>query len=255
VLDVGPGALVQDVPVALQLRPDEDRRYRRGQHHAPHRAGDGVVEAAFHVKVGAEDRQGAERRRRLRGPGPPAWSVEGDGYAPAMVSGGAGCVERAGGGVEVAGSRTGGGGAGGRPAATRAEGRWRPGARADGRRRWGRTGGSGASGRPMAAGGARGKAAAARADRRRRRRRAGDGGRVCVRVRCVSQGSADLDKSLTICRVPDQVCRVPEIRHSAKPFSKKKANKLFAECWLRGHSAKPSFAECQVRGHTAKNFF
>jgi len=53
-----------------------------------------------------------ERRRRLRGPGPPAWSVEGDGYAPAMVSGGAGRVERAGGGVEVAGSRTGGGGAG-----------------------------------------------------------------------------------------------------------------------------------------------
>ena len=82
VLDVGPGALVQDVPVALQLRPDEDRRYRRGQHHAPHRAGDGVVEAAFHVKVGAEDRQGAERRRRLRGPGPPAWSVEGDGERP-----------------------------------------------------------------------------------------------------------------------------------------------------------------------------
>ena len=53
-----------------------------------------------------------ERRRRLRGPGPPAWSVEGDGYAPAMVSGGAGCVERAAGGVEVAGSRTGGGDAG-----------------------------------------------------------------------------------------------------------------------------------------------
>ena len=145
VLDVGPGALVQDVPVALQLRPNEDRRYRRGQHHAPHRAGDGVVEAAFHVKVGAEDRQGAERRRRLRGPGPPAWSVEGDGYAPAMVSGGAGCVERAAGGVEVAGSRPGGRGAGGRAAATRAEGRWRPGARADGRRRCGRTAGSGAS--------------------------------------------------------------------------------------------------------------
>jgi hypothetical protein len=58
-----------------------------------------------------------ERRRRLRGPGPPAWSVEGDGYAPAMVSGGAGCVERAGGGVEVAAGRTGGGGAGGRAAA------------------------------------------------------------------------------------------------------------------------------------------
>jgi len=42
-----------------------------------------------------------------------------------------------------------------------------------------------------------------------------------VRVRCVSQGSAVLDKSLRICRVPDQVCRVPEIRHSAKPFPKK----------------------------------
>jgi hypothetical protein len=39
VLDVGPGFLVQHVPVTLQLRPAGDRGRRRGQDHAPHRPG------------------------------------------------------------------------------------------------------------------------------------------------------------------------------------------------------------------------
>jgi hypothetical protein len=42
VLDVGPGFLVQHVPVASQLqqvRPDVDFGHRRGQDHAPHRPG------------------------------------------------------------------------------------------------------------------------------------------------------------------------------------------------------------------------
>jgi hypothetical protein len=35
---VGPRILVQDMPVALQLRPDLDSGRRRGQDHAPHRS-------------------------------------------------------------------------------------------------------------------------------------------------------------------------------------------------------------------------
>ena len=155
------------------------------------------AQAAWTGAAGVERRGGwlcaghGERRRRLRGAG---------------------------------GRRRGGGG---QPDGRPRRGRTGDGGRGHGRTGGGGAGGSGASGRPMAAGGARGQAAAARADRRRRRRRAGDGGRAGVPVWCAvcEPGKADLDKSLRcarICRVPDQVCRVPEIRHSSKPFSKKR---------------------------------
>ena len=66
---------------------------------------------------------------------------------------------------------------------------------------------------------------------------------------------ADSHKSRArFCQVPDRFCRVPAIRHSAKPVSLK-MQKLVAKCWLRGHLANSSFAECQAREHSAKHLF